>query len=351
MLKKALSLLTATIVLSAALCACAPKKDEQKITVNDKKYNASQTVLKIGGYDVSLDFFRYCYEAVKGGMQSENSAIDFSKEENAKKLKEEVLGETRRMFAVLELAKKHGYKLTAEENAEIDNTMKEAFESAGNATDYNALLEENNLTNDVYKKALEINTLGSKMTETLCGTDKKTNKIVFTVEEAVKNYGDSHTRLMNMYFPAAYLDDAGQALSTEDYEKNKADAKKKADAALNEIKNGASFADTMKKYMSEDDYEADLQSYYDAASISESLGYDLTKLKVGETSEVIFSQSCYFIIHRLQNDTKYLTENAESVAAVYAEQVYEAELDKIADSLEVKETELYKEIVFDSFGK
>ncbi len=350
MLKKALSLLMATIILGAALCACAPK-NEQKITVNDKGYFASETVLKVGEHDVSLDFFRYCYLAVKSGMQSENSAIDFSKEENAKKLADEALSETKRMFAVLELAKKHGYELSADELDEIDDTMREAFESAGNAADYNALLAENNLTNDVYRKALEINTLSTKMAETLCGTDKETNKIVFTTEEAVENYNKTHTRLMNMYFPAAYLDDAGQSLSTEDYEKNKSEAKKKADAALKEIKDGASFADTMKKYMSEDDYEADLQSYYDAAAISESLGYDLTKLEIGQTSEVVFSQSCYFIIHRLENDTEYLTENAENVAAVYTEQVYEEALDEIANGLEVKETELYKEIVFDSFGK
>ncbi len=350
MLKKAFSILTAAVVLGAALCACAPK-NEQNITVNDKEYSASETVLTIGDHDVSLDFFRYCYLAVKNGMLSENSALDFSKEENAKKLSDEVIRETKRMFAVLELSEKHGYKLTADELAEIDSTMKSAFESAGNATDYKALLEENNLTNDVYKKALEINTLSAKMAETLCGTDSKTNKIVFTAEEAVRAYSETHTRFMNMYFPAEYLDSAGQSLPAEDYEKNKAEAKKKADAALNEIKNGASFADTMKKYMSEEDYEADLQSYYDAAAISESLGYDLTKLEIGQTSEVVFSQSCYFIIHRLENDTEYLTENAENVAGVYAEQVYEEALSEISDGLEVKETELYKEIVFDSFGK
>ncbi|MBQ8869465.1 MAG: hypothetical protein IJ027_07130 [Oscillospiraceae bacterium] len=350
MLKKAFSILTAAVVLGAALCSCAPK-NEQKITVNDKGYFASETVLKIGSHNVALDFYRYCYLAVKSGMLTEDATLDLTKKENAKKLTDEVLSETKRMFAVLDLAKKHGYKLTADELDEIDSTMQEAFESAGNATDYNALLEENNLTNEVYKKALEINTLSSKMAETLCGTDKETNKIVFTTDEAVENYNKTHTRFMNMYFPAAYLDDAGQSLSTEDYEKNKNDAKKKADAALSEIKNGASFADTMKKYMSEDEYEDDLQSYYDAASISESLGYDLTKLEIGQTSDVIFSQSCYFIIHRLENDTKYLTENAESVAEVYAEQVYEEALNEISDNLEVKETELYKEIAYDSFGK
>ncbi|MBQ7799107.1 MAG: peptidylprolyl isomerase [Oscillospiraceae bacterium] len=350
MLKKAFSLLTATIVLGTALCACAPKK-EQKITVNDKEYSASQTVLEIGENDVSLEFFRYCYLAVKSGMVNENSAIDFSKEENAKRLKDEVIKETKRMYAVMELAKKHGYTLTDEDAAEIENTMKETFESAGSAADYKALLEENNLTNGVYKKALEINALSAKMAETLCGTDKKTNKIVFTIEQAVKNYSDSHSRFMNMYFPAEYLNESGQALPSDEYEKNKAEAKKKADAALSEIKNGASFADTMKKYMGEATYEADLQSYYEEEAISESLGYDLSQLEVGEISEVVFAQSCYYIILRLENDVEYLTSIADDVATVYAEQVYEEKLDEIAAGYDVKETELYKEIVFDSFGK
>ncbi len=351
MLKKALSLLTATIVLGAALCACAPKKDEQKITVNGKAYSASQTVLEIGEHEVSLGFFRYCYLAVKSGLLQADATLDFAKEENASKLESEAISETKKMFAALELSKKHKYTLSDEELFEIDSTMKSAFESAGNATDYHALLEENNLTNEVYKKALEINALNAKMAESLFGTDKKVNKIVFTKEDAVKGYSDSHVRFMNMYFPVAELDEQGMPLSTEDLEKNKAEAKKKADAALKEIKNGASFADTMKKYMSEEAYQNDLQSYYDAAAISESLGYDLTKLKVGETTEAIFSQNCYFIIHRLENDTEYLTSIADDVAAVYAEQRYEEELSKIAESLEVKETELYKEIVYNSFGK
>lgn len=350
MFKKALSLTVSIILLATMLVSCK-EKNEITIKVNGNNYSASQTVLEIGEYKVSLDFFRYCYLAVKSGMLELDSTLDFTKEENANKLRDEALTETKRMFAALELAKKHKYTLSAEELSEIDDTMKSAFESAGNSTDYNALLEENNLTNEVYKKALEINTLNTKMAETLFGTDSETNKIVFTKEEAVKGYSDSHTRFMNIYFPVAYLDDLGQALSTEDFEKNKADAKKKADAALNEIKNGASFADTMKKYMSEDDYEADLQSYYDAAAISESLGYDLTKLKVGETTDAIFSQNCYFIIHRLENDTEYLESVADDVAAVYAEQCYEEELSKTAESLNVKETELYKEIVYNSFGK
>ena len=351
MLKKALSLLTATVVLGAVLCSCAPKKDEQKITVNGKQYGASQSVLNIGDYNVSLDFFRYCYLAVKSGMLQADATIDFSKKENADKLSSEVLSETKRMFATLELAKKYKYTLSKEELAEIDSTMKGAFDSAGNSADYNALLEENNLTSAVYRKALEINALNTKMAETLFGTDKKTNKIVFSKEDAVKGYSDSHARFMNMYFVAAELNEQGMPLSAAEVEKNKADAKKKADAALKEIKNGATFADTMKKYMGKEAYENDLQSYYDAAAISESLGYDLTGLKVGETSEIIFSQGAYFIIHRLENDVKYLTSIVDDVAKVYSEQRYEEELSKISDSLEVFETELYKEIVFDSFGK
>lgn len=350
MLKKALSLGIAVIILATMLCSCK-EKSELAIKVNGKDYSASQTVLEIGEHKVSLAFFRYCFLAVKSGMLQTDATLDFTKEENTKKLNDEAIAETKKMFAALELAKKYKYTLSTEELSEIDSTMKSAFDSAGNSTDYNALLEENNLTNEVYRKALEINALNTKMAETLCGTDKKTNKIVFTKDDAVKEYSLSHTRFMNMYFPAAELNEQGMPLSADEFEKNKADAKKKADAALKEIKSGKSFADTMKKYMGEEAYKNDLQSYYDAASISESLGYDLTKLKVGETSEIIFSQNAYLIIHRLENDTKYLTSIADDVAAVYAEQCYEEELSKISESLEVNESKLYKEIVYNSFGK
>ena len=349
MLRKIVSLLSVLAIFTGILCSCSNTRQEN-ISLNGKEYSADEVVLEIGEHKVSLDFFRYSFLTVKATLE-ENGTTDFTKKENAELLKKETLEQTKYMFAVLDLAKKYGYSLSKENLDEIDSTMKNTFDSAGSASDYLALLEQNNLTNEVYKEVLEINNLGTLMSAALFGTDKKESKIVFTEKEAIDDYSKNNYRLMNIYFAVDSIDEDGVPLSDSEIEKNKSAAEKKANTAIKEIKNGASFEDTMKKYMGNDAYESDLQSYYDPKAISEPLGYDVSKLKVGETSELIFAQNCYYIIHRLECDEEYLSENSSSLVSVYSQKLYEEEVNKISDSLKITETKLYNQIAFDSFSK
>jgi len=347
--KKLFSFFCLFAVTISLLCSCS-KPSETVIKVGDTEYSADETVLVLDDYDISLEFYRYCYLAVKNALQTNDPDIDWSTEENRKTLSDETMGQVKYLCSVMKLAEKYGYELSEENLAEIDSTMKGTFESAGGATEYKLLLEENFLTHDMYQQALEINYLNSLMADSLFGTDAQTNKVTFTSDEAVEKYSENHYRLMSIYFPIEYLDEQGNRIEDEEYNKRNAAEKSKADAALKEIHGGASFAEVMKKYMGEEEYKADLQSYYDIDSISNSLGVDISGLKVGQTSAVIFAQECYFIIHRLENDAEYIKENATSVEATYAEDLLAQTLENISAEFKITETELYGKITPDTFS-
>ena len=342
-LKKAVSLVCVLALCLLAFCSCS-NKNEIMVTVGDKKYSQNETVFTLDGEKVSLGFYRYCYLMVKDNMLQSDSTLDFTKEENIKKLNEETMWQIKNFYSTAVLAKKYGYYLTEEILADIDDTMKGTFDSAGSAKDYKALLSENYLTHEVYEKALGLSYLNSIMEAGLFGTDKEVNKVVFTVDEAVEDYAKNNCHLMNIFFVVEYADEDGVMLSEEEYNKNKKEAEKKAKAAYNEIKGGKSFESVMKKYLGEDAYEADLQRYYDIESTSNLLKTDLSKLKVGEITEPIFSQDNYLIIYKLENDIEYLKKNPDNAVSAYAESRFSAALKEISDNFEIKETELFKKI-------
>lgn len=311
MKKNLLKILAALTLTLCIFCSCGSESGGGTLKIDGKDVKV-QNILKIGDTEISYDMYRHWFLNIKNTMQEETPNIDFTKKENIDALKEKTLEQLKYMCATQAIADKYGIKLTQEHNEAIESTMKEAFNSAGSADDYRALLAENFLTDEVYRAILEVNTLNDYIESDFTGTDKSKHKIVFTQEDALKKCNEDFYRLADIYFMVEVEDDEGNALSDSQIEKNKKEAEQKINAAYNKIKAGKDFTEVLKEYRSGEEYDASLLGYYNPESISAAFDIDARALKVGETTEPIYSNNSYLIIHRLENVDEHFIENGVS---------------------------------------
>ncbi len=344
-MKKSVALLVA-LVIAVTMIFSGCKTQENvggvlKLANGDVKVNS---FVKINGEEISYDLFRYCYLTEKKEMEEANSSIDWSKKENADKLLEEALGQVKFFSTIEALIEKYDYELTSDIYADVEDTMKKVYDACKSAEEYRKILAENYLNPEIYEDILILNALYAEMEANLVGTDKKVNKITFTEQEALDYYNKNYARLASVYFEVASTDEEGTEISDEQFEKNKAETKKLADAAYKKLET-KSFEEVMREYLSEEEAEANLVSYYPIASISNGLGYDVGKLKVGEVTEVIYSQSNYFIIQRLENDNEYIKKYLmNSANTALAEEKFGKIVEETMDGLKVEKLEYFGKI-------
>lgn len=341
MKKKILALISLVLAVVCVLCSCGEEKKTGKLKTANGDVEVDY-LIELDGEKVSYDLFRYFYLVKKADMEEADSEIDWSKEENQKALLEETVDQLKFIYAVNKTAEKYDFSLTATEKSEIESTMKDAFDASGSAQDYLDLLSENFLTQEVYEYVLTTNVLYDAMAQRLVGTDKASNKIIISEDDAMKSYNESHYRLMNIYFEVNAYDEEGNPLDEDAFESNRKQSEIDANNAYAKLKN-KDFEEVMREYLSEEEAEANLQSYYSAESVSNLLGVDIKKLGVGETTEVIYAQSTYFIIKRLENDVEYLKENnMQTVLDNYANVKFTEIAEGIMNEIKVTESEHYK---------
>lgn len=351
MKKNLLKILAALALTLCIFCSCGAKSGGGTLKIDGKDVKV-QNILKIGDTEISYDMYRHWFLNIKNTMQEETPNIDFTKKENIDALKEKTLEQLKYMCATRAIAQKYDIKLTEKHNEEIESIMKEAFNSAGNADDYRALLAENFLTDEVYREILETTTLSDYIESDFIGTDKNKHKIIFTKEDALKKCNEDFYRLVDIYFMVAVEDDEGNALSEAEIEKNKKDAEKKINAAYDKIKSGKPFLEVLKEYRSGEQYELSLQGYYRPDSISKAFGIDAKALKVGETTEPLYANNSYVIIHRLENDTEHFVKNGLSpdgyntvtYEAYYATELFGSMIEKQMKEFKVTEYKYYDKI-------
>lgn len=351
MKKNLLTTVAALALILCIFCSCGSKSGGGNLKIDGKDV-AVQNILKIGDEEITYDMYRHWFLSIKASMQEEAPKIDFTKKENIDALKSKTLEQLKFMCATHVLAKEYGVKLTKEHQEAIESTMKETFESAGSADDYRSLLAENFLTDEVYRSILELNTLYDYMQTTVVGTDKTKNKVVFTQADALKKCGEEFYRLVDIYFKVSVSDDEGNALSEAQIEKNKKEAEKKINAAYDRVMKGENFLDVLKETRSGEEYELSLQGYYKPETLSNSLGFDVKALKIGETSKPVYASESYIIIHRLENDNEYLKKNGiapDGYTSVTIEEYYASELfgeivEKKMNELKVTEYKYYDKI-------
>ncbi|MEE1280218.1 MAG: peptidylprolyl isomerase [Oscillospiraceae bacterium] len=311
-----------------------------------------KSIVKLDEKEIPFDMYRYWFLSIKASVEESSPDIDWTKKENIDSLKEQTLRQIKFIYAVRDIADRYKITLSQEQLLEIEENLKNDFKAAGSASEYKKQLSASFLTQELYEDLLTDGKLYETMAATLAGTDKEKNKLLFTTDEAVEGASEDFYRLADIYFVVETLDEDGNPLSDAQIEANKAAAKKKIDVAYNKLKSGKDFLEVMKEYRSDEEYESSLLRYYHAESMSETLGFDVKSLEIGEYSEPIYANNSYIILCRLENDSDHLKKlgvsidgfNVFSVEEYYAEKVFGEMVEKTAAEYKVTELEFYDEI-------
>lgn len=123
----------------------------------------SDTVMRLGSFEVSYDHYRYIYMNV----YNELSESDLSETERAEELENAVGSSLRYSASIYELAKEKKISLSDDEEQAVDDAVTAAEEECGSAEEFDTQLREAYLTRDFFRRALELQQLEQKLRDTL----------------------------------------------------------------------------------------------------------------------------------------------------------------------------------------
>ena len=415
MIKKILALLTALTVSAAVFCGCSLGGDkdnkgdsssaevsgsaadansaadtadsaaqtqaaipEAKLTIDGKEVDTKDLVmLTIDGKDIDFDTFRYYYfSTINKIAQNYGATLDTIREtENGfEMLMEDVISTIKQDYVTYSLAAENDITLTDEDKAENQATYDEIKTNAGSEEDYQTMLKQGYLTDDVVKQMIEQATLYTKTASLFVDGGKyATSKEEF--RKIVKD-PDVYCRVRSIlipYFAKAEITDedvkkeydsyslsqkgdakksAYNALSEEDQKKVSDESEALAKEVLEKAKNGDDFEELLKEYGWDPGMESKPEGYYfthETSFVPEFLEASFALKEDSVVDDIVVSDSYgWFIIKRLPIDMDYVEENIDSMIQDYdlpkRQQVYLDAMDK----MKVEFSDTYNKLTIDS---
>ncbi|MBQ8399205.1 MAG: peptidylprolyl isomerase [Clostridia bacterium] len=270
--------------------------------VEDPKYLVP--VLKVGDYEVTYGVYRHYYKLLAESMMGEDKTF-FEKEENLKKLQEDVLLQCKITAAYFNMAKQAEITLPTEEK--LNEEFKEFVETyepmyplyyGVSMAEY---LEQNAMTLSTFKTFYVLDTyLASGLSEYL--SDEK-NGMVDLSDEALKKAMEDYRCVKHIL--VGYTDD----LSDED-------ALKLATDLAKQLREGGDIDALMKEYSN--DYQEDGENAYTFTYNEMVKEFEETafSMEIGEVSDPVKSTYGYHVIVRLEIDEEAFKEDKFMGSAV-----------------------------------
>ncbi len=276
---------------------------------------SSDYVMKVGSYKVSQDLYSYFtnnYRAQLSPSLSGDELEDAIIENSENALKE--------YYAVYELAKSSGYKLSDEDKTVISDTYDAYQDEYGGKEAFEAMIAEGYMTPALMKDMLEMLYIKEQLYGFL--TAEFTGNIISddaTVEADIEqNFAHAlHILIMN---------DEG-----DDTEQNRA----LAESILSSVNGGEDFLSLVLQY-SEDPGQTEDGYYFTKGEMIEAFENAAFALEVGQTSKVVESHLGFHIIKRLPIEAEYVDEHFENFREAYLAREYNKMLIEAAQKLEIE---------------
>ncbi|MBQ3065343.1 MAG: peptidylprolyl isomerase [Clostridia bacterium] len=254
--------------------------------------------------EISLDEYRYyflsCKEAYDGGDDSfweENPDIKES-------IREYVLRELLRTYALLAECEKNAFVLTEEDVDYINMENAKFVSSMGDYDTFCLLLESYYLTPYLYNKLGEYSMLGPKLSQYYID-----NKVLLTEDEDIRAYFDTDALIRCKHILIS--NDEG-----EDIEANR----QLANDILARINNGEDFDALMLEYTEDPGVKSSPDGYYFfRGEMVESFEDASFALAVGEMSDIVESDFGFHIILRCEKEASYIDANFAALKSSYSD--------------------------------
>lgn len=409
MLKRISALLTALVLSTAVFCGCSssdknnsssssssqdttsestPEESvadtpsssvpEPSLTIDGEKIDTENLVmLTIDGRDVSFDEFRYYYyNTLQALSQSYGTTLEtLAQTENGyDTLLERVVTNIKQDYVAYKLCEENGLELTDDDKAVYDEIYENFRSNAASDEEYQIVLAEAYMTDELFKKMIELATLRVKVEDELFTNEGPyaTSKDAFreivvdpakyacvrsilipycckaeiTDSETAAAY-DSYS--LNGKFNAKTA--AYEALSEEEKNSVKEEAKALAEEVLAKANAGDDFEELLAEYGWDPGMEASPEGYYmtpETSFVQEFLDGAFA-LAEGEISPLVEnSYYGWFIIKRMPIDMDYVEENIDSMITEYdTASIQQLYIDKM-EQMDITYSDIFNKLTIDS---
>ncbi|MCR5262814.1 MAG: peptidylprolyl isomerase [Clostridiales bacterium] len=314
------------LVIAAALAAFAGCGQDKN----------NPEVLRLDGYSVPLDEYRYFYLNYSRDLSSSG---DYSDAE-ARLETEKAL---RSVYALYSMAKKYGVRLSDEEKRSIDAQVSGIADSIG-GEEYAAQMKDNYITENVLRSVLEQESLEMALREAVYA---EFNNIIDSTDAAVeKDIAENFIRVKQIMIrtinPDIWLAEGQLPEGHED-----ADAEKMITEIKSMLDSGADFDELVRVYNEDIGMNPETGYYITRGEFLESFEDAAFALGVGETSGIVRSVNGYHIIRRYEQDPEYVSEYFEELRGVYKARRFNELRQETADSMKLKTADIYDTITRD----
>lgn len=318
---RVLALLLALFML-LPLAACS---DEPEFASEED----ARTVLNLGKYKVPYDEYRYLYMNYKRQIDNGDESFWEAHPEREADLVEYVGDALRLNYGTLALADEYNVSITSEEKASILEIEKERIASIGNEEAFLVALEGSYMSRRVFRAMIELQYIEEKLYDQL--TSEMANIIPSDDATVEADIAKNFVRVQQIMI----INDEG-----DDIEANR----ELAEDIEARLKAGEDFEALMAAYSEDEEVIDPIDGYYftkgEFALLPDfdTMAFNLAN---GEISEIYESLSAFHILRRMPLDLDYINENFEDLRTSYIARCFYDMIDRKADELEMKTTELY----------
>ncbi len=286
--------------------------------------------MKIGGFDVSFEHYRYLYMNIRDELSS--SENDYTAEELDTQIRDTVMKSLKHYASISEMAKNKKVSLTSDDVDYIDVLVNATISDYGSEEEFQSALREAYSTEDFFRYALELQQLETKLRS-------------YMTSEATGELAADDATIESDVYKNFYR--AKQVLIQKGDGESKTQNLELANKILGEALAGKNFDSLIEEY-SEDTTDGDY--CFTTGQLLEEFESAVSSISPGEIyPEVVETEAGYHIVMRTDITDDYINSHFDDLRSAYLARRFNEHLSEYSDTLEVKKSKIFDTLTEQNF--